>query len=145
MKTDMATPTFDPQSIDAIVLSYWGKDDDIASIHINERHTAFTIEGDHGIHLREADGDIVGVEVYDFSRAYPRSRALARVAIPAIAEIEAFAGHKLDESFEVRATAEQLPKTTQMLIFVIAYALAAHEAELRAERAGVARAFVAAS
>lgn len=32
-----------------------------------------------------------------------------------------------------------------MLIFVIAHALAAHEAELRAERAGVAHAFVAAS
>ena len=145
MKTDVVTPTFDPHSVEAIVFSYWGRDDDVASLHINERHAAFTIEGDHGIHLREADGDIVGVEVHDFSRAYPRSPALSRVAIPAIAEIEAFAGCKLDESFEVRATSEQLPKTTQMLIFVIAHALAAHEAELRAERAGVAHAFVAAS
>ena len=145
MESDAPMPTFDPRSIREIIFRYWDRHDDIASIHINERRAAFTIEGDHGIHLREADGDIVGVDVHDFGRAYPRSAALSRVALPAIAEIEAFAGCNLDESFEVRTPAEQLPRTTQMLIFVIAHALAAHEAELRAERAGVAHTFLAAS
>ncbi|MYD65499.1 MAG: DUF2283 domain-containing protein [Chloroflexi bacterium] len=139
METSAPTPTFDPRSIREIIFFYWDRRDDIASIHINERRAAFTIEGDHGIHLREADGEIVGMDVHDFSRAYPHCPALSRVALPAIAEIEAFAGQKLDQSVEVRATPEQLPLTTQMLIFVIAYALANHEAELRAEVAGTAR------
>ena len=136
METGLISPTFDAQSVREIVFSYWGKHDDIASIHINERRAAFMIEGDHGIHLREADGEIVGMDVHDFGRAYPRCAALSRVAIPAIAEIEAFAGCELDERFEVRATAEQLPRTTQMLIFVIGYALATQEAELRIEVVG---------
>lgn len=139
MESDARMPTFDPRSIREIIFSYWDRHDDIASIHINERRAAFTIEGDHGIYLREADGEIVGMDVHDFRRAYPHCAALSRVALPAIAEIEAFAGRELGERFEVRATAEQLPLTTQMLIFVIAYALSTHEAELRAEVAGTGR------
>ena len=138
METGLLSPTFDAQSVREIVFSYWGKHDDIASIHINERRAAFTIEGDHGVQLREADCEIVGMDVHDFGRAYPRCAALSRVAIPAIAEIEAFAGREFDERFEVRATAEQLPLTTQMLIFVIGYALATHEAELRIDFANTA-------
>lgn len=138
MESDARMPTFDPRSIREIIFFYWDRHDDIASIHINERRAAFMIEGDHGIHLREADGEIVGMDVYDFGRAYPRCAALSRVAIPAIAEIEAFAGRELDERFEVRATPQQLPLTTHMLIFAIAYALGAHEAELHAELAGMA-------
>ena len=140
METHVLAPTFDPQSIRVIAFSYWGRDDDIASIHINERRSAFTIEVDGGIYLREADGNVVGMEVHGFSRAFADSTVLSRVAIPAIAEIEAFAGSKLEESFDIRATAEELPLTTQMLIFVIAHALATHEAELRAEYAEAASA-----
>ena len=139
METDVLTPTFDPQSIHAIVFSYWGQDDDIACIHINERRSAFTLEVDGGIYLREDGGKVVGVEVHEFSRAFAGSTALSRVTIPALTELKAFAGRTLDESFEVRGTAKELPRTTQMLIFVIARALATHEAELRAEHAGAAR------
>lgn len=131
METHVLTPTFDPQSIRVIAFSYWGRDDDIASIHINERRSAFTIEVDGGIYLREADGNVVGMEVHGFSRAFADSTVLSRVTIPAIAEIEAFAGSKLKERFDIRAAADELPLTTQMLIFVIAHALATHEAELR--------------
>ena len=135
MKTDVLTPTFDPQSIRSIVFWYWGRDDDIACIHINERRSAFTIEVDGGIYLREDGGNIVGMELHEFSRAFVGSTALSRVAIPALAELKVFAGRALDESFEVRATAEQLPRTTQMLISVIADALVAHEAHLHADAA----------
>ena len=135
METEVLTPTFDPQTTHAIVFSYWGRHDDIACIHINERRSAFTLEVDGGIYLREDGGNIVGMELHEFSRAFAGSTALSRVTIPALAELKAFAGRTLDESFEVRGSAEQLPRTTQMLIFVIAHALATHEAELRAEHA----------
>ena len=67
------------------------------------------------------------------------------MTIPALTELKAFAGRTLDESFEVSGTAEELPRTTQMLTFVIAHALATHEAELRAEHAGAARTLAAGS
>ena len=138
METDVPTPTFDPQMIRAIIFSYWGRDDDIACIHINERRSAFTLEVDGGVYLREDGGNVVGIEVHGVSRAFAGSKTLSRVSIPALTELKAFAGRTLDESFEVRGTAEELPRTTQMLIFVIAHALATHEAELRAEHAGAA-------
>ena len=137
METDVLTPTLDPRSIREIMLSY-DNEYDLAWFHINEPRSAFTLEVDDGIYLREDDGDVVGMEVHDFSRAFADNISLARATVPAIAEIETFAGRKLDESFEMRATAEQLPTTTQMLVFVIAHALATHEAELRAEHAGTA-------
>ena len=149
MEPDITEPTFDPASIRELIVFYWGADDDIVSIHINERRAAMTVEVDGGIHLREADGDVIGVEVHGFSRAFPRNPALSRVTIPAIAELEAFACRKLDEGddagFEVCAAADALPLTTQMLIFVVGHALATNDAELRAERAGVVHAYLAAS
>ena len=102
METDVLTPTFDPQTIREIIFSYWGRDDDIACIHINERRSAFTIEVDGGIYLREDGGNVVGIEVHAFSRAFAGSRALSRVTIPALMELKAFAGRTLDESFDVR-------------------------------------------
>ena len=112
-----------------------GANDDIACIHINERISAFTLEVDGGIYLREDGGKVVGVEVHEFSRAFAGSTALSRVTIPALTELKAFAGRTLDESFEVRGTAKELPRTTQMLISVIARALATHEAQLHADAA----------
>ena len=134
METDVLTPTLDPRSIREIIFSY-DNEYDLAWFHINERRAAFTLEVDGGIYLRQDEGDVVGMEVHDFSRAFADNIPLARATVPAIAEIEAFAGRKLDESFEMRATADQLPTTTQMLVFVIAHALATHEAELRANPA----------
>ena len=135
MDTHPPLPTFDPESIRTILFSYWGPRDDIAFFHINERRAALTEEGDHGIHLREADGNVVGMELHDFSRAFPRSEALSRVARPAIAELAAFAGRPLDEELDISAAAEQLPLTTHMLCFVIAHTLGALEVELREARA----------
>ena len=149
MESDIFVPTFDPGGVRELIVFYWGPHDDIVSIHINERRAALTVEVDGGIYLREVDGDIVGMEVHGFGRAFPRTPALSRVTIPAIAELEAFACRKLGETpdggFEVRAAAKALPLTTQMLTFVIGHALATHEAELRAERAGVVHAYLAAS
>lgn len=140
METDVLTPTFDPGTIHEIVFSYWGKDDDIACIHINERRSAFTIEVDGGIYLREDGGKVIGLEVHEFSRAFAGSPTLSAVVIPAIAEVETLSGGRLDESFEVQAAVEELPLTKAMLVVVIEHALGAHKAELRAELAGTVRA-----
>ena len=138
------TPSLDPQDIREIEFSY-DAEYDLAWFHINERRSALTLEVEGGIYLRYDGCDVVGMELHGLRQAFLVMSPFARVFAPAVRELEAFASGALDEDIDVRATAEELPLTTQMLIFVIAHALATHEAELRAEYAGAARTLAAGS
>lgn len=133
------TPSLDPQDIHEIEFSY-DAEYDLAWFHIDERRSALTLEVEGGIYLRYDGCDVVGVELHGLRQAFLVVSPFARVFAPAIREIEAFAGGALDEDIDVRATADELPLTTQMLIFVIAHALATHESELRHDYAEAASA-----
>lgn len=130
MATEVISPRLDLEGIRQLRFSY-DAEHDIACLHVGESRPAVTLEIGGGSHLRMDGREVVGMELHGLRRAFLGVPAYAPSFTPVIREIEALAGHTLDESFEADGTADRLPKTTRLLIFMVGQAIATYEADRR--------------
>ncbi|MCC7364656.1 MAG: DUF2283 domain-containing protein [Dehalococcoidia bacterium] len=120
--TTLIQPMLDLAAIRTIEVDY-DAEDDLAIIHINGPRPAVTEQVDDGWYLRVAELEVVGIELHGLVRMFLSLPWFARVARPALTELEAYAGQPLARLGRVSAASGELPATTHLLIFLIGQAI----------------------
>ncbi|PZC43286.1 MAG: hypothetical protein DK306_002133 [Chloroflexi bacterium] len=126
------TPRFDIQGLKRLRFSY-DAEFDLANIHIEAPQPASTIEVDDGWYLRLSDEAIVGMELHGLKRIFLSSTLFARVFTPSLDELRQHTGKTIDEDFTADGSAQELPHTSHLLLFMLGAAAMKLQARQLAE------------
>lgn len=111
-------PLFQLEGLRRLQVAY-DAEDDIASIHLDGPRSSVTTELDHGWFVRTADGAVTGFEMHGLRRFVLTNAAYEPVVTPALRELTSVAGCTMAEDFAVRGDVAELPRTTQLIWFIL--------------------------
>lgn len=133
------TPSLTLENLRSVLVGY-ERGDDILYLYINESQPAVTEPLDGGWYLRIVGDEVAGLEIFGLQAICLADPFYARLFAPAMAEIEAFTGKSFaSDDIQATATVEGLPRTAQILIFLMGQAITRYETIRQAEYEAAAR------
>lgn len=119
---------------------------DIVSFLLNGPRPAITEDIDDGWNLRVDADEALGLEIFGMKRRLLTDPFYARLFAPAITELEAFTGKSFaTDDIRAHAPIGDLPRTAQLLIFLMGQAITRYETIRQVEYQAAARELFATS